>query len=156
MSEVHLVEDKIKNLIEPFFEQSGLDLVELNCRRQGKDYAILILADRPNGGITIEECARLNHSISGVLEEQQKLMEQNYSLEVSSPGIDRPLKSFKDFKRVVNAEIRFFLTSPLEGKWEHWGVLKEVHEDSLVVDTSNNPTMIILLSQINKGLQIIE
>ena len=154
MLEVHLVEEKIKSLIEPFLEQSGLELVELNCRRQGRDFAIEILADRPTGGITIEECSRLNHSIAAALD-AQKLIEEIYSLEVSSPGLDRPLRTLKDFKRVVNAEIRFFLTAPLEGTCEHVGILKEVRADSLVVDTLKKAAFVIPSGQILKGLQVI-
>ena len=154
MPDAHLVEEKIRSLIDPIFDQSGLDLVELNCRWQGRDLVVAILADKPAGGITIEECSRLNRSIVAALD-AHKLFEENYSLEVSSPGLDRPLKTLKDFKRVVNAKIRFFLTEPLEGKCEQVGVLKEVRADSLLVDTSQQTAVVIPSGQILKGLQVI-
>ena len=154
MLDVLLVEERIRNLIKPFMEQSGLDLVELNCRRQGREITLKILADRPLGGITIEECSLLNRNIVKALDEE-KLMGEDYSLEVSSPGLDRPLKTLNDFKRVVGAEIRFFLTTPLEGTCEHVGILKEVHEDSLVVDKPKKTALVISSGQILKGLQVI-
>lgn len=156
------LEEKIKNISLPLVEELHLDLVELRIRRpirsrsagQGRTIVIEILADRPTGGITIEECSVLNRNIYQKIETEQ-LLEEEYTLEVSSPGLDRPLKTQKDFLRVIDRRVRVHLLEPLNNKREYEGQVREVNENQLVIN-GNAHSIAIPIEQIALARQIIE
>src|SRR6185436_20499576 len=91
------IKEKLTGLAVPVCAKVGVDLIELNVRRQGRDIAIQILADRPTGGITLAECSDLNRRMIEAIDQTATLPPEEYSIEVSSPGLDRPLKTRKDF-----------------------------------------------------------
>ncbi|MFH1359878.1 MAG: ribosome maturation factor RimP [Candidatus Omnitrophota bacterium] len=145
--------EQIEELAKPFFEETQLDLVDLHIRHQGRDITIEILADRADGGITVEECTQLNKQISCALE-QENLISGRYALEVSSPGLDRPLKTRKDFARVIGRAIRVFLSEPVGEKIEHAGILQAAQEENILLDCEGKMIKIPIYT-INKGKQII-
>ena len=143
----------IEKLIEPFFKEADVVLVDLNIRRHGGHVAIEILADKPAGGITIEECARLNRKINDAIE-IQNLIGENYTLSVSSPGLDRVLQTNHDFRRVLGREIRVFLLEPVQNRIEYNGVVSKVEDQNLTIDIGQEE-ILIPLQNISKGKQII-
>jgi ribosome maturation factor RimP len=145
---------KLSLLALPLCEKTGLDLIELNVRRQGRDYAIQILTDRPLGGITLEECTMINRRMGEAIDETATLPPEEYTLEVSSPGLDRPLKTRKDFLRVVNQEIHFYLNGPWQGKHEYTGVLTEITDAAVVVSTEKYGIIEIPIENILKALVV--
>ena len=145
--------EKIENLIEPFLKEEAFVLVDLNVHQTRGQVAIRILTDHPYGGITIGECTRLNRKICEALE-NQNLITDRYTLEVSSPGLDRPLKTYLDLRRVINREVRFFLSSPRAGKLEYTGVVKDVNEQETIVECAGLEVA-IPISDINKAKQIV-
>lgn len=145
--------EKILEIAKPFFEEIGAELVDLNVRRTHSQVHIQILADKPAGGITIDECSELNRKIGDAIE-GQSLIGVHYLLEVSSPGLDRPLKTFRDFLRVRGREVRFFLSEPVEEKLEHAGVVQRIEGDQVVIE-SNFSKIVIPLNKINKAKQVI-
>ncbi|MDD4900197.1 MAG: ribosome maturation factor RimP [Candidatus Omnitrophica bacterium] len=144
---------ELTDIIGTFLTQASLELVELILRREGPQLVLRILADRPEGGITIEDCAFINKEISRILDEKNIIADQ-YLLEVSSPGIDRPLKSKNDFLRSKDKEVRFFLNEMIEGKLEWLGKVKDADEDSVFIEV-NGKELKILFTQINKAKQEI-
>ncbi len=148
------IEEKIKNISLPLAEELHLDLVELKIRRQGRGIVIQILADRPRGGITIEECSALNRNIFNKIETDQ-LLEDEYNLEVSSPGLDRPLKTHKDFLRVTDRRVRVHLLELLNNKKEYEGLVREVNENQLILN-GNAHSIVIPIEQIALARQVIE
>lgn len=139
-------------LAQPLFDQAGIDLIELNVRKHGSEVVIEILADRPAGGISMEECSYLNRKVVEAIDASCVI--EDYSLELSSPGLDRPLKTRKDFLRVMHQEIRFILTGPLGGKHEYTGVLKEVRDDGVFIETEKYGEITIPLGNIFKAVQV--
>lgn len=95
-----------------------------------KDTFLQVLADRPEGKIGIAEVTRLNRSIVEAIDKEGFFSEDGYSLEVSSPGLDRPLTSLKDFSRNLNAEVRLWLKEKISGKVEHLGIVKTVTDNT--------------------------
>ena len=93
----------VRAVIEPILEEQGLELVELTSRPQGHQQLIRVLVDRV-GGVTIRQCAFVNQRISQALEAADPI-EGSYVLEVSSPGLDRPLVTPRDFERAVGEEL---------------------------------------------------
>lgn len=144
---------ELESLIGERLNQLGLELVELSCRYEGADLALRILVDRPEGGINLGECASLNQEINAILE-GKNILPQGCLLEVSSPGIDRPLKNERDFRRCLNRNARFFLSEQLNGKLEWLGKITNVTSGSVFIDTGK-AELEIPLDKINKAKQEI-
>lgn len=143
----------LETLAAPVFAEAGVDLIELNVRRQGGEVVVQILADFPSGGINLEQCSLLNRTMVDLID-QNMTIDQEYSLEVSSPGLDRPLLTRKDFARVLHQEIRCVLKQPVAGKREHTGILKEVKETEVCVDTQRYGEVLIPLEHIQKSVVV--
>ena len=130
-----------------------LVLVDLTVKRRNSDLAVEILVDHLAGGVTLDECSRLNAKLNAWLEENHPTAE-NYLLEVSSPGLDRPLKSTDDFQRVLNKPVRFLLSQPVAGKWEY--VASVQRADATEVIVSAGAEIIAIPRQfISKAVQVI-
>jgi len=148
-----LLLEKIEKIVMPFLNEMQVDLVDLHVNRYRGNLTIQILADKPMGEITIGECSLLNRRISEALE-RENFMAQDYTLEVSSPGLDRPLRTAKDFKRVIGREVRFYLSEPVGERLEYTGCIKRLEEENVVVN-ADEKEIILPLGKINKGIQVI-
>lgn len=147
------IEKKIWSLVEKNVADQGFDLIDVKVRRAQKDYMVEILVDRPQGGITIDECAMLNRQIASLLE-AQAILDADYMLDVSSPGIDRPLMSVKDFLRSCGKEIVFYLKEPVQGRIEYRGIVQRVQNEQVDILYANTEIS-IPIQCINKAKQII-
>jgi len=144
---------ELKNIIGDYLKIQGLDLMDIIYRHEGRGLVLRVLVDRPDGGITLDECSGLNIQISNLLDEKE-ILQTRYILEVASPGLDRPLKTKNDFSRCINRKARFFFNEPINGKIELEGVISKVENESVFID-SNNEIIEIPLTRINKAKQII-
>ena len=142
---------KIEERLQSILDDVAVELVELNLKRRGRTIVVEILADRAKGGITVEECTYVNRNIAREIEEQ-KLIEDDYVVEVSSPGLDRPLKTIKDFSRVLGRRVRFLLKEPLEKKWEYSGIVEDANDSSVAVRLAS-ANIAIPYDKINKAVQ---
>lgn len=133
--------------------RENIELVELVGRFEGGRLVLRVLVDRPQGGITLGECALFNRQLSLLLEEKN-IIDSGYVLEVSSPGLDRGLKTQKDFLRCLNKETVFFLNDLVNGKCQWQGVISKVGQDSLFID-QNAAQIEIPFKKINKARLII-
>ena len=104
-----------------------------------------------SGGITLQECGRLNRAMRDAIE-AQNLIAENYTLEVSSPGLDRPLKTTGDFLRVMGREVHIFLLEPIGNKFEYTGIVSKIENENLTIDTSQEEVF-IPIQNINKALR---
>jgi ribosome maturation factor RimP len=151
--------DEIRLKLEPFIKKSiesqGFDLIDLNIKGHKNDVMIEVTADKPNGGISIGECAIINKSLVAAIEQEQLLPPEVFSLELSSPGLDRPLVSRKDFMRLVGQELHFWLKEAVNGKKETQGILKAVNESELIIIIKSKKELILPLSIIIKGMLVI-
>jgi ribosome maturation factor RimP len=84
------IQKKIESAAKRVFEEAGMDLIELKVKGHKNDVHIQIAADKPSGGITITECVLLNKALAAAIRQEDLLTPGTFSLEVSSPGIDRP------------------------------------------------------------------
>ena len=94
---------RIQTLVDPILAEREIELVELTCRPQGRQQVIRILVDKV-GGVTIQQCAQVNQRLGEALE-AANLFEGSYAIEVSSPGLDRPLASKRDFERAIGENL---------------------------------------------------
>jgi ribosome maturation factor RimP len=147
---------KVYEVINHIALSQGLEIVELKIGVHQKDVMIQVLADKPQGGIGIEECTSLNRSIVEAIDKEGFFSEDGYSLEVASPGLDRPLATAKDFLRNINATVRILLKEKIAGKGEHEGVVKSVTENAVTLLTTKEKKEIsIPLDLIFKGQLVI-
>jgi ribosome maturation factor RimP len=115
--------EKIKGTVEPVLESEGLELIDLEYRKEGRGWVLRIFMDK-SGGVTLDDCAEMSRQL-GDLVEVEELIPQAYTLEVSSPGLDRPLKTEKDFLRSIGKLIQLSTSLSVEGRTFFKGILME-------------------------------
>lgn len=145
---------RLQDVIGGYLSGLGLELVELIYRFEGRGLVLRITADYPHGGISMGECSRLNRQIGDLLEERQ-MIDAHYILEVCSPGLDRPLRTARDFERCVSRAVKCFLKEPINGKIEWDGTIADVSDTRVVLRTREG-CLDIPLEKINKAKQMIE
>ena len=126
--------DELNRLIEPAVEAAGYEFVGLEYVAQGRQSVLRVFIDSENG-IGIDDCATVSHQVSGVLDVEDPISGQ-YNLEISSPGVDRPLFKLEHFAQFVGQEVKLRSVAPVEGRRNFRGLLKSVEGDeiTLVVD----------------------
>jgi ribosome maturation factor RimP len=125
--------EKLKERLLPLIEEENLELVDLEFSPGGPRSLLRIYVDRP-AGVTIDNCANLSRKVSDFLD-MEDLIPYRYNLEVSSPGLDRPLIKKEDFIRKVGEKIKVFLKEPVDGKLELVGEIKKIQEETLYLST---------------------
>jgi ribosome maturation factor RimP len=129
--------DALLMLLEPPIEALDFELVDVEFAREGRGGILRIFIDsgpaHPGDGVTVEDCARVSHAVSLVLENQDPI-KGHYTLEVSSPGFDRILRTRAHFERFLGARIFAELKLPIDGRRRFVGVLKSVDADTIVVE----------------------
>ena len=124
---------QIRTLAEPILTERGMELVELTCRSQGRQLVVRLLVDRA-GGVTIQQCAQVNRLLGESLD-AASLLAQSYTIEVSSPGLDRPLVSKRDFESALGEDLQLDLTIG-DGRFkELQGMLLAVQQEAVVLKT---------------------
>jgi ribosome maturation factor RimP len=146
--------NELTGILSDYIKNQGLDLIDVIYRYEGRDLFLRILVDRPQGGISLDECARLNNEIGRILDEKD-IMQTRFILEVSSPGVDRPLKTKKDFLRCLDREVRFYLSESIRGKIEVRGRITKVGDESLCVEIDGE-IVEISLDKINTAKQALD
>jgi ribosome maturation factor RimP len=144
---------KLEELISGCLAVLGLEFIELIYRFEGKRLVLRVLADKPQGGINLEECAAACRQLKNLLEEKN-IIENDYVLEVSSPGLDRPLKRKNDFLRCLNKEAVFFLNGPVNGRIQWQGEICKADETSVFIRVLGE-SLEIPLTKINKAQLVI-
>lgn len=124
---------KLLELLDPVAEAAGYEIVRL--RLMGGQHArrLQIMAETPEGEMVVEDCARLSRALSEVLDAADPVSGE-YTLEVSSPGIDRPLTRLKDFVNWEGCEARLELDRMAEGRKRFRGVLAGVEDQNVAID----------------------
>jgi ribosome maturation factor RimP len=124
--------DKIEQLIEASIESLGYELVGVEYIRGGQNPILRIYIDAEQG-IAIEDCERVSHQVSGVLDVEEPI-KSAYTLEVSSPGFDRPLFKAKDFERFAGNLAKITLKIPVDGRRNFTGTLQGMAEENILID----------------------
>lgn len=140
--------------IQNFLEADNFELVDFTCRYENRQLVLKALVDHANGGITMDECVKLNKQLGGLIDEKN-LIDQSYTLEVSSPGLDRPLRTNRDFRRCFGKKVTTYLREPVNGKLEYTGLVKDVNDDCVYLDIMGID-LEIPLDKITKGKQLIK
>ena len=129
MEENNQIIEKITRIVNPFIEEMNLSLVDVEYVQDGGYWYVRIFIENLNGDLNIEDCSKLSSKIEDKIEE---LIEHKVFLEVSSPGLERPLKKLEDYTRFIGEKITLHLKHKLEDKKQFKAIIKEVNGDNIV------------------------
>ena len=124
--------DKLIKLVEPLVEQLGFELADLELRTGGRYGILRIFIDKADG-IGIEDCEEVSRRVSAIFDVEDPV-QSDYTLEVSSPGLDRTLTKLAHFQRFMGQDVKVKLRFPLEGRRNYRGALKAADEDKIEVE----------------------
>ena len=123
---------RLADILIPVIEGLGFELVRIRLMG-GQTRTLQIMADRPDGGIEVDECGAISTAVSAVMDVEDPI-EENYIFEVSSPGIDRPLTRLKDFEAWKGWEARLETTELIDGRRRFKGMLAGVEGDEVLIE----------------------
>ena len=141
------------DLIEPTLQGSEIKLVDVEYKKIGKDWTLRVLIDK-NQGVTVFDCQKLSREIEDLIEIHE-LIKDHYVLEVSSPGLDRPLKKESDFVRNKGKQIQVNTDFPIDNSKINTGTIRDFSNSTLFLE-NNNDTLEIPLINIMQAKLIIE
>ena len=139
---------ELRKLLEPAVTALGFELVGVEFIRD-KRGLLRVYIDDPDKGITVDDCKAVSHQISGVLDVEDPIQGQ-YALEVSSPGLDRPLFLARDFERFAGHEVSLRLSVPVNGRRKFKGVLAGIKDGEVTVQMEDEE-LIVSLEEIDQA-----
>ena len=134
-------ERKTEVLLKPLMEERQFELVDVEFVKEAGNWFLLVYIDKP-GGITIDDCELISRALSDKLDEEDFIVE-SYILEVSSPGLGRPLKKEKDFVRSQGQSVEVKLFRPIEKQKEFTGILKSWDKDTVTLEFEEEAVLTI-------------
>ncbi len=147
--------EKVKEFASNLLKEKGLELLDVIYRREGAGMVLRLIVDK-KPGVTLDECGQVNEEL-GVLLDKDDFIPESYVLEVCSPGLDRPLKTKKDFDRVTGEMVRIITYGPVEDKREHIGRVSSCDEGYVAIELKDvNIIRRIPLDKISKARLEIE
>ena len=130
------IDRRMAEIITPVVEDMGFELVRVRLMG-GNTKTLQIMAERPDGGIEVDECAEISTAVSATLDVEDPL-EDAYTLEVSSPGIDRPLTRLKDFETWEGYEAKLETAEMIDGRRRFKGTLQGVEDGEVLIEIEVN------------------
>ncbi|WP_298840714.1 ribosome maturation factor RimP [uncultured Roseobacter sp.] len=128
------IDRRMAEIITPVIEDMGFELVRVRLM-SGKSTTLQIMADKPDGGIEVDDCAEISQAIGAVLDVEDPILDE-YTLEVSSPGIDRPLTRLKDFEMFEGYEAKIETGEMIDGRRRFKGELAGVEGDEVLINVA--------------------
>ncbi len=143
------LETRILGMIEPSATALGLDIVRIRVTGSRRP-TLQIMAEKPDGTVDVEDCAKLSRRISPILETEDPIAGE-YALEVSSPGIDRPLTRVGDFGKWVSHEVRIEIAYPVDGRRRFHGFIDAEKDGVVTVTLKEGGVAAIPVSEMSKA-----
>ncbi|MEE9575126.1 MAG: ribosome maturation factor RimP [Gammaproteobacteria bacterium] len=128
---MHRQHSELIELLEPVITALGYEMLGIEYFKQ-KDGSLLRLYIDSDAGITLDDCTRVNHQVIGVLDVHDPIKER-YHLEISSPGLDRPLFTLKQFQRFLGQQVKIKLREKIDERRKFTGVIKAIEETAVLV-----------------------
>lgn len=151
------VVDRINETVSPILWTLGLELIDVVCVGQGSRSVVRVFIDKA-GGVTLEDCERAHKALGPALDVADPFPHA-YTLEVSSPGLDRPFKRIQDYRRAVGKRVSIKLRAPIDGQWRVAGRLADVGDEAVRVAVSQPPperTIDIAMGSIAEAKLVVE
>ncbi|TDK44402.1 ribosome maturation factor RimP [Antarcticimicrobium luteum] len=130
------IDRRLAEIITPVIEDLGFELVRVRLM-SGKSTTLQVMADKEGGGIEVDDCGEISSAISAVLDVEDPILD-TYTLEVSSPGIDRPLTRLKDFDTFEGYEAKLETAEMIDGRRRFKGILAGIEGDEVLINIDQN------------------
>jgi ribosome maturation factor RimP len=140
--------DTLYEVLEPVVTGLGYELVGIDYRPSPKNALLRLYIDGPDG-VTLDDCTRVSRQVSGVMDVEDPITSA-YTLEVSSPGLDRPIFKEADYDRFAGEKVHLRLQGMLDGRRKYSGVLRGLRNDCVVIE-ENGTEIEVPLAQIDKA-----
>ena len=140
MTKRETYESRTEELLQPLIEEHQFELVDVEYVKEGGTWYLRAYIDKP-GGITIDDCEVISRALSDLLDEED-FIDDSYVLEVSSPGLGRPLKKEKDFQRSLGEAVDLKLYKPVDGSKEYTGILTAFDQDTVTIEKEDGSSMV--------------
>jgi ribosome maturation factor RimP len=144
----------VRHAVEPMLAAEHMRLADLQWSRRGRRWVLTIFIDK-EGGVTLDDCAHISQQVGARLE-VDNLIGHAYTLEVSSPGLDRPLRTLADYERFHEHLVRIVTMSPMQGRSTIVGRLKGVEGQTVLVEAERLGIVPIPLTQIKHARLEVE
>jgi len=125
-------EQKLTDMLRPAVEETGKELLGVEFISAGNNSVLRLFIDHENG-IDVDDCAEVSRQVGAILDVEDPISSE-YNLEVSSPGVDRPLFELSHFQQVVGETINVKLSMPLNGRRKFKGILAAIENDTLIIE----------------------
>lgn len=152
-SNVDAIIQKIENIVIPVVKEMNLSLVDVEYLQDGGYWYVRIFVENLNGDITLEDCATISNKIE---DDVDKLIDKKFFLEVSSPGIERPLKKIEDFIRFKGEKIKVSLKHKIDDNKNYEGFLEECKDNIISLRLEEDRVLEIPYSEIRKANLVYE
>ena len=129
--EGQFIAERVRTIAAPIARALGVDVVDVECVGQGQRTLVRVFLDKP-GGVSLEDCGQVHVSLSHALDVEDPIA-HSYTLEVSSPGLDRPFKRREQYHRALGTVVNLKLRTPINGQWRVVGTLREVRDDGVTL-----------------------
>ena len=146
MSKREIYEQKTEAILMPIVEEHGFELVDVEYVKEGGTWYLRAYIDKP-GGINVDDCEVVSREADPILDADD-CIEESYILEVSSPGLGRPLKKDKDFARSIGEEVEVRLFRAVEGCKEYTGLLNAYDKTTVTLMLEDEKTLVLERSNI--------
>lgn len=143
----HSLVETIKTLVSPIIAGTGLELVDVEFKHEGQAQVLRIFIDKP-GGVSLDDCQAISRECEVVLDVED-IIQTQYILEVSSPGLDRPLRNQEDYRRFTDRLVKLKTYRPVRGRKKFLGYLRGMTEE-----TATEPCMVILYTKDEEEIRI--
>ena len=147
------VSQAVVSLIEPILMAEGLELVDVEYKKEGKSWVLRIFIDK-EGGVTIADCQKVSR-LTGDLIDVEETITTTYSLEVSSPGLNRVLKREEDFLKFKGRQIYLHSLSPIDNRKKFNGILTDFKDQTVFIEVDGE-VLGIPLRHVGKANLVIE
>ena len=122
----------MQELVAPVISALGYELLGIEVINKGRGWLVRIYIDKPSG-ICLDDCAKVSHQVAGILDVNDPI-KGPYELEISSPGIDRPLFTLEHFRRFIGEKARIRLVAKIEGRRKITGIISSVSDDAVEIE----------------------
>lgn len=143
------VNELVAKIAAPLADAFGLELVNVEFVKEGGQLILRIYIDR-DGGVMLDHCEMMSCALEEALDNLDPI-EENYLLEVSSPGVERPLTKAADYERFAGRAVKLRLFSPVDGQKNFTGILRGLEGQAVLLETEEDALLRIPLSQVAKA-----
>lgn len=147
------IESSVYKIVQDIIKSTAYEIIDVEYVKEGPFKYLKVYIDKPEG-ITVDDCSEISRSLSKKLDDLDLISEQ-YFLEVSSPGLERPFKTESDYINNINEKVEVKLYKPLDGKKVLTGILLEKQENNIVIDSEKQIITIEIkdISKINRTIE---